>query len=73
MDFETSGNRGRKQLKLPYWEVPGGPVFKTLCFPLHRVGLVPGPGTKILHARGVATKQNKQTKTNKKNFLSKPS
>ena len=32
MDFQTSGTKGRRQLELPYWEVPGGPVFKTPWF-----------------------------------------
>ena len=33
-----------------FWDFPGGPVVKTLCFQCRGLGWIPGRGTKIPHA-----------------------
>ena len=51
----TTGERGHKSKRSEGGDVPGGPVVKTLHFhcrggALPGMGLIPGWGTKILHA-----------------------
>ena len=43
VDFTVQGEGVR-------WDFPGGPVVKTLRFHGGGLGLIPGQGTKILHA-----------------------
>ena len=39
-----------KYLKCWFWEFPGGPVVRTLCFHCRGTGSIPDLGTKIPHA-----------------------
>ena len=55
-----------------YWDFPGSLVVKTSCASTAR-SIVPGQGTKILHAmwHGQKVKKNSKKKTNNKNQLDK--
>ena len=49
------------QLKTIDWDIPGGPVVKSLPCKVGGVGSLPGPGAKVPHASWPNSKrQNKQ-------------
>ena len=62
---QRNKERKKERKKEKPWDFPGGPVVTTPCFHCRGVGLIPGQGTRNLHAACMAKKKKKEKEINK--------